>query len=372
MPRLEAEADQRSGRTGIPTIRRVDHFAFTVADLDAAIRFFTDLLGGELCYIEGPVQDPEGDWMSRKLGVHPRASALVALMRVGPYTNLELFQYAAPGQRVTPVGLGDPGGRRLSLRVADIDGAVARLQARTDVEISCDTLCPTVRHGQSVRRVGFSTSWGMELQLCGAADPLEERREAAPAAAGEQAARSEPEPEPQTDPEQEQQPESAGGPVEVLGVDHLALTVADLDASVRFCTEVVGASLLPLRSPRERSGAPTRAHLRFGPTDRIELRQYEGDGSRRAPANSDVGGSHLAFHVDDVDAGAAYLAGQPGVHVMGTPETIADGPIAGNRWVYFTTPIGVQMEILCMPDGRLPYERKTTARRASSHPLSWA
>ncbi|MET9295208.1 VOC family protein [Streptomyces sp. NPDC003077] len=346
MPRLDVEADHTTGRTGIPSIRRVDHFAFTVKDLDAAVRFLAEVLGGELCYIEGPVQDPQGDWMSRKLGVHPRAVAHVAMVRVGPHTNLELFQYTAPRQRTAAVPLDGPGGRRMALRVEDVDAVAARLRRRPDTTVTCDAVCPTVQPGRSVRRVGFTTSWGMELQLCGTADPLDARSAAASP--------------------------SAAGPAKVLGADHLALTVGDLAASVRFFTDVIGASPLPPRSPRERSGAPTRAHLRLGPTDRIELRQYEGNGVPPAPGNSDVGGSHLAFHVDDVDTAAAYLRSQPGVRVMGEPETITGGPIEGNRWVYFTTPIGVQMEILRMPDGRLPYERTTAARRASSHSFVWA
>ncbi|MCJ0871918.1 VOC family protein [Streptomyces sp. AP-93] len=330
---------RRAAPAGIPTVRRVDHFAFTVPDLDGAIAFFAELLGGELCYVEGPVEDSEGDWMTRKLGVHPRASARVALLRVGPSTNLELFQYTTPDQRTRPPRPADIGWHRLVLRVADIGAAVARLRERPDVRVQADATTPTVRPGHSLRRVSFVTSWGMELQLCGDFDPL------APASAG------------------------APGPAVVLGAERLALTVADLDAAVGFFASVLGATPLPPRRPPA-PGAQPRVTLRLGPTDLIELRRA-GPGGSPPPRNSDIGGHHIAFHTDDVDAAARYLGEQPGVRVMGTPETISDGPIAGNRWVYFTTPIGVQMEVLCMPDGRLPYERHTTARRAASHGYSW-
>ncbi|MEV7522666.1 VOC family protein [Streptomyces sp. NPDC091371] len=330
---------QRASPAGIPTVRRVDHFAFTVPDLNGAIAFFAELLGGELCYVEGPVEASEGDWMTRKLGVHPRASARVALLRVGPSTNLELFQYTAPDQRTRPPRQGDSGWHRLALRVADIGTAAARLRERSDVVVHADTTAPTARPGHSLRRVGFSTPWGMELQLCGAFDPL------APASAG------------------------APGRIAVLGAERLVLTVADLDAAVGFFTAVIGADPLPPRRPAP-PGARRHVTLSLGPTDLIELRQA-GPGGPLPPRNSDIGGHHIAFHSDDVDAAARYLGEQPGVRVMGTPETISDGPIAGNRWVYFATPIGVQMEVLCMPDGRLPYERHTTARRAASHGFSW-
>jgi catechol 2,3-dioxygenase-like lactoylglutathione lyase family enzyme len=167
---------------GIPGARNVDHIAYTVPDLDEAVNFFVNVLGAELLYQTGPVEDKTGDWMSRKLGVHPRASAYVAMLRLGPVTNLELFEYHTPDQ------------------------------------------------------------------------------------------------------------------------------------------------------------------------------------NRFMPKNSDYGGHHLAFYVEDVDAAADYLRAQPGVEVLGEPETIKEGPIAGNRWVYFLTPWGMQMEVLCMPPGT-PYEQQTTARR---------
>jgi hypothetical protein len=55
------------------------------------------------------------------------------------------------------------------------------------------------------------------------------------------------------------------------------------------------------------------------------------------------------------------LRTQPGVRVLGEPQTIADGPIAGDRWVYFLTPWGMQMELIHLPTGA-PYERETQAR----------
>jgi hypothetical protein len=38
-----------------------------------------------------------------------------------------------------------------------------------------------------------------------------------------------------------------------------------------------------------------------------------------------------------------------------------DGPIAGDRWVYFTTPWGMQLELINLP-ARLPFEATTPAR----------
>jgi catechol 2,3-dioxygenase-like lactoylglutathione lyase family enzyme len=105
------------------------------------------------------------------------------------------------------------------------------------------------------------------------------------------------------------------------------------------------------------------AMLRLGPVTNLELFEYEApDQNRTLPANSDWGGHHLALHVRDIDAAAQYLSGQPGVQLLGTPRTITEGPIAGNRWLYFRTPWGMQMELV-QASPSLPYESTTRARR---------
>lgn len=167
--------------SALPGARAVHHIAYTVPDLEQAVGFFVDVLGAELAYRLGPVEDPEGDWMTRKLGVHPRASAHIAMLRLGPVTNLELFEYTAPDQ------------------------------------------------------------------------------------------------------------------------------------------------------------------------------------DRGRPRNSDWGGHHFALYVDDVDKAVEYLRDVPGVTILGEPETITEGPIAGDRWVYFTTPWGLHMELINMPEG-MPYEETTDTR----------
>ncbi|WP_327682552.1 VOC family protein [Kitasatospora sp. NBC_00458] len=162
-------------------------------------------------------------------------------------------------------------------------------------------------------------------------------------------------------------------------VHHVAYTVPDLDQAVAFFTDVLGARLLyrvgPVAAPPGDRDWMTRqlgvhrdavahiAMLRLGPVGNLELFEYTAPGQRREqPANSDWGGHHLAIAVDDVDRAVAHLRAQPGVEVLGEPQTIADGgPIDGDRWVYFRTPWGLQLEVLAMPAG-MPYERATRHR----------
>src|SRR6476646_6318261 len=49
----------------IPTLRAVDHCAYTVPDLDEAVQFFVDHFGAELVFYDGPFVDDESDGMRR-------------------------------------------------------------------------------------------------------------------------------------------------------------------------------------------------------------------------------------------------------------------------------------------------------------------
>lgn len=159
-------------------------------------------------------------------------------------------------------------------------------------------------------------------------------------------------------------------------VHHVAYTVPDLNQAVEFFTEVIGAELVYSLGPVNDSegnwmtrqlgvAADASAHvamLRLGAVTNLELFEYTAPDQRQEiPRNSDWGGHHLAIYVTDVDAAADYLRTQPGVRILGEPETIVDGPIAGDRWVYFLTPWGMQMELIHLPAGR-PYEQETEAR----------
>ena len=160
-------------------------------------------------------------------------------------------------------------------------------------------------------------------------------------------------------------------------VDHIAFTVPDLDKAISFFTSVLGAELLyqfgPVQDPQgnfmarqlnvDAKARCRIAMLRLGPVTNVELFEYEAPDQRREmPRNSDWGGHHMAIYVDDLDAAIAYLREQPGVTILGEPQLIKGGPIAGNRWVYFLTPWSLQMEVMHQPSDA-PYERDTPSRR---------
>ncbi|GAA2677432.1 MULTISPECIES: VOC family protein [Actinosynnema] len=334
----QAPAPAATGQSRVPTIRNVDHLAYTVPDLGEAVDFFVDILGAEVLYHLGPVQEPDSDWMTVQLDVHPRASTRICLLRLGPVTNLELFQYTAPGQRLDRPADGDVGGHDLVLDVADLDAARAALGA-------FEPTGPVGGEGElrDVRSFTVRTPWGMTVVLRQVPERLPFESDGAPGLF-------------------RPAPDGAGSPGRVpglLGVSQVGYTVADLDGSVDFFTDVIGGAVL------HRTGRS--ALLRLGPVTNLELRAAT-TGRTDRPRNSDVGGHHLAFHTDDPEEAAAYLRTVPGVRVLGEVQLIDDGgPIHGDRWVYFTAPDGFQLEVLNMPPG-MPYELGTEARRYGPAP----
>lgn len=155
----------KAERRGIPGATAVHHVAYTVPDLKQAVDFFTEVIGAELVYVMGPVMDAEGDWMTRQLGVAADASTYVAMLRLGPVTNLELFEYTAPDQRRCLPRNSDWGGHHLAIYVTDVETAVAYLRTCPGVRILGDP--QTVNDGPIAgdRWVYFLTPWGMQMEL---------------------------------------------------------------------------------------------------------------------------------------------------------------------------------------------------------------
>jgi catechol 2,3-dioxygenase-like lactoylglutathione lyase family enzyme len=61
----------------------------------------------------------------------------------------------------------------------------------------------------------------------------------------------------------------------------------------------------------------------------FEIFEYELEGASATPPwNSDVGGHHLAFYVEDISAAVAYLKSH-GITVQGDPTTMESGPSKG-------------------------------------------
>ena len=121
--------NQAGQRRGIPTATNVDHVAWTVADLDAAVTFFVDVLGGEEIFRAGPFADPEGDWMATQFDVHSRASTKLAMVRLGATQVVELLEWESPDTSPAWPGTSDLGATHMAIHVGDIKAAMTYLES---------------------------------------------------------------------------------------------------------------------------------------------------------------------------------------------------------------------------------------------------
>jgi catechol 2,3-dioxygenase-like lactoylglutathione lyase family enzyme len=159
------------------------------------------------------------------------------------------------------------------------------------------------------------------------------------------------------------------------GVEHVGFTVPDLEQATRFFVDVIGCQLVYGMGPFQSDGDWMQTHLnvhpravmremrffRCGHGPNFEIFQYEApDQFRTQPANSDIGGHHLGFYVDDFDTGLAYLRSH-GLVILGEPTVRTTGPSAGQTWIYFLSPWGMQLELLSYPNGK-GYEAGTHLR----------
>lgn len=154
------------------------------------------------------------------------------------------------------------------------------------------------------------------------------------------------------------------------GMEHVALTVPDLDQAVAFFTEVLGCELFyeigPFKDPEgtwfednfalhPRTEVPRAALLRCGHGSNFELFEFEAPAQRReVPKMSDWGGTHLCFYVDDMGAAVAALEDVPDVRILGGVKH-AQGVEGGDEstFVHFLTPWGQMLELVSYPHGRL-------------------
>jgi catechol 2,3-dioxygenase-like lactoylglutathione lyase family enzyme len=96
--------------------------------------------------------------------------------------------------------------------------------------------------------------------------------------------------------------------------------------------------------------------MRCGFGSNVELFKYTApDQKDLQPKNSDIGGFHIAFYVDDVAAAKTYLEGK-GVATRMGPIPVSEGPAAGQSILYFQAPWGLQFEAISYPGG-MAYEK---------------
>ncbi|PRY10524.1 VOC family protein [Kineococcus rhizosphaerae] len=165
------------------------------------------------------------------------------------------------------------------------------------------------------------------------------------------------------------------------GLDHVGFTVPDLEQAREFLVDVLGCEYLYSLGPFAHQDDWMRTHMNVAPDTVMrelhffrcggaavfEVFEYEARERREEPPlNSDVGGHHVALYVEDLDAAVAFLRGRPDVTVLGEPTT-SRGPSAGQRWIYFLSPWGMQFELVSYPRGKA-FDRQPPQERAEPRP----
>jgi catechol 2,3-dioxygenase-like lactoylglutathione lyase family enzyme len=154
---------------------------------------------------------------------------------------------------------------------------------------------------------------------------------------------------------------------DIRGIEHVGITVPDLDAATRYFAETLGAVRIceVLKSPRsgrdmelmldvpEGTVTVQIRHLRVGDGPNIELFKYTSDVQRPPVRPTDYGLQHFAVYVDDIDA-AAERVRKAGGRICGEIMVLPDyesGP--GNRAVYTQPPWGGSIELISTPSPQL-------------------
>ena len=150
------------------------------------------------------------------------------------------------------------------------------------------------------------------------------------------------------------------------GLDHVGLTVPDLDEAVAFYCNLLEATEIFRLGPFDAREIPgdgvqdwslahvnvadarfTLAMLQLASGGKVELFQYDRPDDRRLepPRNCDLGGHHIAFKVTNLDD-AITRGTELGLRFMAGPISIEEGPAAGQRIIYVLDPWGNQLELV--------------------------
>lgn len=156
---------------GLPGLSHVDHVGLTVPDLESAVRFYCDVIGGHELYRIGPFDAaqmprmPDGrDWTEAHINV-AGARLLIAMLQLGSNLMLELFQYELPANpNKTPPRNCDWGGHHIAFKVSNLELAKQHLASH-----GCRVMDGPIVLDQgpcATTRVNYALDpWGNQIEL---------------------------------------------------------------------------------------------------------------------------------------------------------------------------------------------------------------
>ncbi|AHJ75367.1 VOC family protein [Kosakonia sacchari] len=166
----------------------------------------------------------------------------------------------------------------------------------------------------------------------------------------------------------------------IRGIDHIGITVPDIEGATRFLIDALGAELIYQSVAPEDKNIDSEAQqktlrlvpgttitsirmlkLQHGPG--IELFEMHGPEQREPLRASDFGLQHFAVYTEGIDAALQRFKAAGGM-VFTTPQPLGfpTEKGAGNCFCYGRTPWGSIVEFITWPTP-MPYEQETTLRR---------
>lgn len=150
----------------------------------------------------------------------------------------------------------------------------------------------------------------------------------------------------------------------IRGVDHIGLTVPDIDAATRFLVEALGAVVtrdIFTKSEPSRGTPDVQARLgisaamvqrairvvKLPDNLLIELFEFEGPDQRAAIGSADFGWQHIAVYAEDMDAALKQV--EAAGAVRNSDPTPFSGGLTDGSFVYLRTPWGSTLEIISYP-----------------------
>lgn len=287
-------------------VRRLQRIGRSVSDLARAIAFYREALGFFL--VEETSMD-DSAW-GELMGL-PDASARMAILQLGEQT-LELLAFDPPGRAYPPGSRAtDPWFQHIAIVVADMNAAYAQLCRHTFTAITEGGPQQLPPNAGSVTAFKFRDPDGHPLELLhftsGSSDALWQQKR--------------------------------GGRDVFLGIDHSAITVANVDQSIDFYTCLLGLSVashsinLGIEQARLDRAPDVRVKVvalqpESSEPPHIELLGYERPAGRPIPADvkaNDLLADRLILEVDDLPSLAQAMESEGVEFISPGIVTLRDG-----------------------------------------------
>lgn len=167
----------------------------------------------------------------------------------------------------------------------------------------------------------------------------------------------------------------------IKGIEHIGLTVPDIQAAEQFFINALDASVLyrivPSDAPEKAidgnsmtpvNGFPPEmkvtglSMLRLGNGCNVELFQLQPEVSARADSIGQPGINHFSVYVDDIQLAGEKMKRHGAQMFAGPNDCFAQEAGKGNQTWFCRTPFGVLIELITLPDA-IRYDAGATATR---------